>query len=68
MTHDEIAWNFDWPRLESFFRTIGKLPPPAIMLGRLASYKMPEPENKIPQNLTQEQHAERLLRGLGFFG
>jgi len=68
MTHEEIAWNFDWPRLESFFRIIGKLPPPTIMLGRLAGYKIEEPEKKIPQGLTQQQHAARLLDVLGNIG
>jgi len=68
MTHEEIAWNFDWPRLESFFRAVGKLPPPAIMLGRLANYKIQEPEKKIPSNLGQEQHAARLLSELSTLG
>jgi hypothetical protein len=68
MTHEEIAWNFDMPRFNSFISMIGELPPPAIMLGKLAHYKIQEPKKAMPQNLSQKDHAARLLSELSCIG
>jgi len=54
-------------RFESWQKARGSLPVLDRMVGAFMGYKIPEPEQDTAQ-MTQEQHAERLLGQLGFLG
>jgi hypothetical protein len=62
-----VGWEWDLVRFEAWQKARGSLPILDRMVGAFMGYKTSEPEVDT-SNMTEQQHAERLLGQLGFTG